>query len=66
MKARYAVIRDSIEFKFTKWHENFGEAKQEAVRLCRHERVQFYVVKEVGYCFVEESPIKWRDTDEVS
>lgn len=56
---RYAVVRDAIEFRFTKWHETYAEAKEEAEKLCRKERTPFNILQLVSYCHVEETPVKW-------
>ena len=56
---RYAVVKQGINMTFNKWHETYEEAKVEAERLCRKERVPFSVIREASYCYVEEAPIKW-------
>lgn len=61
MKSRYAVVRSAIEFKFTKWHETYNEAKAEAERLCRKERMPFTILKEMAFCYTEEIPVNWTE-----
>jgi hypothetical protein len=47
---------------FSKWHTSFEDAKKEAERLCRKERVPFAVLKEIAACSIEEVPVKWSET----
>lgn len=61
MEERYAVVRENVEFRFTKWHDTLEQAKAEAERLCRKERSVFVVLKMVACCSVEEIPVTWRE-----
>ena len=58
---RYAVVRDDITKKFTKFHDTFDEAKKEAERLCQQEQVPFILLEVVGNVFIKnpEPPIEW-------
>lgn len=63
MKGRYAVVRDALEFKFTKWHDTLEEATKEAERLCKKERVPFIIIREISFCQIVETPITWKWMD---
>jgi len=58
---RYAVVRDDINKKFTKFHDTFDEAKLEAERLCKQEQVPFIILEVVGNVYIKnpEPPIEW-------
>ena len=56
-KEQYAVVKDVHTKTFRNWHDTEEEASAEAERLCRLERVPFYVIKTVGYCHIEETPV---------
>ena len=63
MEKKYAVVKAVNEKRFTKWHDTFNEAHDEAERLCRLEKRPFYVISAMARCFIEETPVKW-DTSE--
>jgi hypothetical protein len=58
---RYAVVRDDINKKFTKFHDTLEEAKIEAERLCKQEQVPFIILEVVGSVYIKEPepPIEW-------
>ena len=47
-RARYAVVKDGIDKRFSKWHDSEDIAIEEAKRLCQKEGVPFTVLVEVG------------------
>ena len=61
MRERYVVVRDAKGGAFTRWHEKYEEAKEEAARLCKKEQIPFIILKEVAWCIVEEVPITWHE-----
>jgi hypothetical protein len=61
MNSRYAVVRWGATMTFSKWHTSYEDAKKEAERLCRKEKVSFKVLKEVANCSIEEIPVKWEE-----
>jgi len=61
---RYAIVRDGINKKFTKFHDTFEKAKQEAERLCKHEQLPFIILEVIGSVYIKdlkdpEPPIEW-------
>ena len=60
-QARYAVVRDDVQKKFTKWHESKELAVAEAKRLCEAERVPFIVLREMGCASVIPTPVDFTD-----
>ena len=58
---RYAIVRDDINKKFTKFHDTFEEAKTEAERLCKQEQTPFIILEVVGSVYIKnpEPPIEW-------
>lgn len=55
IKKYFAVVKDKAEgmtLNYTKKHETFDEARQEAIRLCRKERCKFHIIELCG--IVEE------------
>lgn len=61
MESRFAVVRTDSIMRFSKWHETYEKAREEAERLCRKEGVTFFLLKEVARCEVELAPIKWTE-----
>lgn len=57
--ARYAVVKDNMEKRFTKWHETEEEAIEEAKRLCQKEGMPFTVLKEIGCATVAPIPAEF-------
>ena len=58
---RYAVVREAMRYEFTKWYEDYEEAKVEAERLCKKEGVPFNIIRMVAYCHIAEQPVKWEE-----
>ena len=58
---RYAVVRDDINKKFTKFYDTLIEAGQEARRLCKKEQVSFIILKVIGTISIKnpEPRIEW-------
>jgi hypothetical protein len=66
---RYAVVRlvrqlnrnDDIIKEFTKFHDTFEKAKDEAERLCKQEQRPFIILEVVGSVYIKnpEPLIKW-------
>jgi hypothetical protein len=58
---RYAVVRDDMNNKFTKFHDTFEEAKKEAERLCKQEQIPFIILEVVGIVYIKnpEPLIEW-------
>lgn len=66
MNNKYAIFQVPVctltnKKYFTKFHDTLEEAKAETERLCRKERTTFLVLKVVGECHVEETPVKWEE-----
>ena len=58
---RYAIVRDEINKKFTKFHDTFEEANLEAERLCKQERVPFFILEVIGSVHIKnpEPLLEW-------
>ena len=58
---KYAVVKDKATKCFTKFHDNFEEAKDEAERLCKKEQSAFILLEVVGVIDIKnpEPPIEW-------
>ena len=55
----YAVVKeDGANYRFSKFHDTEQEAQAEAERLCRKERKSFLILKLIGFCHIEEVPVK--------
>jgi len=50
----------------SKKHVIKGEAEKEAERLARHENGPVFLLEAIGFCAVQEAPLKWNRLDWVS
>ena len=57
---KYAIIKET-NCPFTKIHDSYQEAVQEAERLCKKEGVPFILVRLLSRCYVKEAPIQWEE-----
>jgi hypothetical protein len=60
MTIQYAVVKkEPLDYRFSRFHDDLKEAKDEAERLCRKEGCPFLVLMTVGMMSVEKIPVKW-------
>lgn len=57
---KYVVVNGwQLEKRFTKFHETREQAIEEAERLCKKEKVPFYVLEVIGEVQIADVPVKW-------
>jgi len=67
---RYAVVKASEfpngEYRFSKFHESFSQAKDEAERLCKKEGKKFLILLVTGTVQPRNAPVEFvaEDSDE--
>lgn len=63
MTEYYAVVRDrrnaNDNLTFSKFHESYYEAVNEATRLSQKEGAKFWVLKMVGYAHIKPAPVEF-------
>ena len=65
-RARYAVVKDGIDKRFSKWHDSEDIAIEEAKRLCQEEGVPFTFLVEVGCASLSPIPADFTRAERTS
>lgn len=55
---RFAVVKATTPYRFSKIHGGKPEALAEAERLCRQENTKFYIIEIIGHVEIDQAPVK--------